>query len=83
MPVGDEWSIASSTTDPTPVHSTTTSGRGQASSSKALYLHDQDEIEIECDGPTALQVDGEDLGDAVSVRFEAERDALRVLLGDT
>ena len=41
-----------------------------------------DEVEIECDGLTALQADGEDLGDVVTARFEAERDALRVLVGD-
>jgi len=58
-------------------------GRGQVSSPRALYLHDVDEVEVECDVPTALQADGEDLGDVVSVRFEAERDALRVLVGDT
>jgi diacylglycerol kinase family enzyme len=58
-------------------------GRGQVSSAHALYLHDMDEIEIECDAPTPLQVDGEDLGDVTTARFEAERDALRVLLGDT
>lgn len=58
-------------------------GRGQATSSRVLYLHDVDEVEIECDVPTALQADGEDLGDVLSVRFEAERDALRVLVGDT
>jgi diacylglycerol kinase family enzyme len=59
------------------------SGRGQVSSPRAIYLHDRDEIEIECDGPTPLQVDGEDLGDVVTARFEAERDALRVVVGDT
>jgi diacylglycerol kinase family enzyme len=58
-------------------------GRGQASSPRVLYLHDVDEVEIECDAPTPLQADGEDLGDVLSVRFEAERDALRVLVGDT
>ena len=57
-------------------------GRGQTSSPRVLYLHDVDEVEIECDGPTALQADGEDLGDVVTARFEAERDALRVLVGD-
>jgi diacylglycerol kinase family enzyme len=45
-------------------------------------MHDIDAVEVECDVPTPLQADGEDLGDAVSVRFEAERDALRVLVGD-
>jgi diacylglycerol kinase family enzyme len=58
-------------------------GRGQVSSARAIYLHDRDEIEVECDRPTPLQVDGEDLGDVLSARFEAERDALRVLVGDT
>lgn len=58
-------------------------GRGQVRSDRALYLHDLDELEIECDAPAPLQVDGEDLGDVGSARFEAERDALRVLVGDT
>ncbi|HSE80755.1 MAG TPA: diacylglycerol kinase family protein [Gaiellaceae bacterium] len=58
-------------------------GRGQVSSSRALYLHDLDELEIECDSPLPLQVDGEDLGDVDAARFEAEREALRVLVGDT
>ncbi len=44
-----------------------------------LTIHDADSIEIECDGPTPLQVDGEDLGDVTAARFEAERDALRVV----
>jgi len=57
-------------------------GRGQTTSPHVLYLHDLDAIEIECDVPTPLQADGEDLGDVVSARFEAERDALRVLVGD-
>ncbi len=58
-------------------------GRGQVSSSHSLYLHDLDEIEIECDAPMPLQVDGEDLGDVDAAHFDAERDALRVLVGDT
>ena len=58
-------------------------GRGQVSSPRALYLHDVDALEVECDLPTPLQADGEDLGDVVSARFEAERDALRVVVGDT
>lgn len=57
-------------------------GRGQTSSPHVLYLHDLDEVEVECDLPTPLQADGEDLGDVVSARFEVERDALRVLVGD-
>ncbi len=35
---------------------------------------------VECDGPTPLQADGEDLGDVTAVTFRAERDALRVLV---
>ncbi len=58
-------------------------GRGQARSAHALYLHDCDEIEIECDAPLPLQVDGEDLGDVDAAHFEAERSALRVVVGDT
>ena len=57
-------------------------GRGQVSSPHALYLHDLDEIQIECDVPLPLQVDGEDLGDVDAAHFEAERDALTVLVGD-
>jgi diacylglycerol kinase family enzyme len=57
-------------------------GRGQTASPRVLYLHDVDAVEVECDAPTPLQADGEDLGDVVTVRFEAERDALRVVVGD-
>lgn len=56
-------------------------GRGQRTSPHVLYLHDVDEVRIECDEPTPLQADGEDLGDVVDVHFEAERDALTVLVG--
>ena len=52
---------------------------GQIRSRDVITLHDADAIEVECDGPTPLQVDGEDLGDVTRARFEAERDALRVL----
>jgi diacylglycerol kinase family enzyme len=58
-----------------------TRGRGQTSSPHVLYLHDLDEARIECDVPTPLQVDGEDLGDVTEAHFEAERDALTVLVG--
>jgi diacylglycerol kinase family enzyme len=58
-------------------------GRGQVGSPRTLYLHDLDEVEIQCDIATPLQADGEDLGDVTSARFEAERDALRVLVRDT
>jgi diacylglycerol kinase family enzyme len=56
-------------------------GRGQTTSPHVLYLHDMDEVRIECDGPTPLQADGEDLGDVSDAHFEAERDALTVLVG--
>jgi diacylglycerol kinase family enzyme len=58
-------------------------GRGQTAAADVVYLHDVDEVEVECDRPTPLQADGEDLGDVVSARFESERDALTVLVGDT
>ena len=45
-----------------------------------LYVHDADEIRVECDAPTPLQVDGEDLGDVTDVVFEAERSALDVVV---
>ncbi len=55
-------------------------GRGQERSRHVLYVHDADELQIVCDEPTPLQVDGEDLGDVTEATFEAERDALRVLV---
>jgi diacylglycerol kinase family enzyme len=45
-----------------------------------IHLHDADDIRLECDGPTPLQVDGEDLGDVTDVSFEAERAALSVVV---
>lgn len=42
--------------------------------------HDLDRIEVRCDRPRPLQTDGEDLGDVETVVFEAERDALSVLV---
>jgi diacylglycerol kinase family enzyme len=56
-------------------------GRGQVTSPHVLYVHDADEIRVECDAPTPLQVDGEDLGDVSEAHFEAERDALDVVVG--
>lgn len=46
-----------------------------------IHVHDADEIRIECDGPTPLQADGEDLGDVTDVHFETERGVLNVLVG--
>jgi diacylglycerol kinase family enzyme len=45
-----------------------------------LRAHDVDELLVECDGPTPLQADGEDLGDVTAAAFRAERGALRVLV---
>ena len=45
-----------------------------------VELHDQDRIEIRCDGPLPLQLDGEDVGDVTEVVFEAERNAVTVLV---
>ena len=55
-------------------------GRGQAEARDVLYGHDLDRIEIVCDRPLPLQADGEDLGDVQEVAFEAERDAIAVLI---
>ena len=55
-------------------------GRGQTTSKDVIYAHDLDELEAVCDRPTALQVDGEDLGDVREVVLEAERDAVVVLV---
>jgi len=54
--------------------------RGRRREGDVLYAHDVDRIEIACDAPTPLQVDGEDLGDVEHVVFEAERDAVSVLV---
>jgi len=42
--------------------------------------HDLDRIEVVCDGPLPLHEDGEDLGDAERALFQAERDAVAVLV---
>ena len=55
-------------------------GRGQSSAGDVVYGHDLDRIEVVCDGPMPLQADGEDLGDATSAIFEAERGAAVVLV---
>ena len=55
------------------------SGRGHERARDLLTAHDRDRIEIRCDAPTPLQVDGEDLGDVVTVELEAERDVVTVL----
>jgi diacylglycerol kinase family enzyme len=55
-------------------------GRGQADARDIRYGHDLDRIEVTCDRPLPLQADGEDLGDADHVVFEAERSAVSVLI---
>lgn len=54
-------------------------GRGLAGLPGTLAGHDVDRIEVVCDRPSALQADGEDLGDVQEVTFECERDAVSVL----
>jgi diacylglycerol kinase family enzyme len=45
-----------------------------------LTGHDLEAFRVICDGPMPLQADGEDLGDVTQAVFEAERDALTVLI---
>ena len=55
-------------------------GRALAGLPGASGLHDVDEIRVTCDEPLPLQADGEDLGDVSEAVFEAERDAISVLV---
>ncbi|MDQ2980853.1 MAG: hypothetical protein M3R26_00815 [Actinomycetota bacterium] len=55
-------------------------GRGQVGAADVLYGHDLDRIEVVCDSPLPVQADGEDLGDATTIVFEAERGAVEVLV---
>ena len=54
--------------------------RGAAGARGVLYAHDLDRVRVVCDGPMPLQADGEDLGDVEEALFEAERDAVTVLV---
>ena len=56
------------------------SGRGLAGAPGAISAHDVDRIEVVCDRPRPLQTDGEDLGDVEGAVFEAERDAVSLLV---
>lgn len=47
---------------------------------RALASRDVDRIVVRCDRPLALQVDGEDAGDVEEAVYEAERDAVTVLV---
>lgn len=55
-------------------------GRGQTGDAGIRYGHDLDRIEARCDRPLPLQADGEDLGDVETAVFEAERNAVDVLI---
>ena len=54
------------------------SGRGL--DRRFIREHDLDRVEIRCDVPLPLHADGEDLGDVQHAVFEAERDAVSVLV---
>ena len=54
--------------------------RGRGNPPGLLLRHDVDRLEVRCDRPLALQADGEDLGDVEHAVFEAERDAVSVLV---
>ena len=54
--------------------------RGHPRAAEVLVGHDLDRIEIRCDSPLPLHADGEDLGDVEQAVFEAERDAVLVLV---
>jgi diacylglycerol kinase family enzyme len=53
---------------------------GRVRTGPYLYGHDLDRVEIFCDRPLPLHVDGEDLGDVDHAVFEAEREAVSVLV---
>ena len=55
-------------------------GRGKLDARRVLTVHDVDRLEVRCDRPLPLQADGEDLGDVETAVFEAERDAVSVLV---
>jgi diacylglycerol kinase family enzyme len=54
--------------------------RGSGLKAAALAAHDLDRIVVRCDAPLPLQVDGEDAGDVLEAVYEAERDAVSVLV---
>jgi hypothetical protein len=47
---------------------------------KTLAARDLDRIVVRCDEPLPLQVDGEDAGDVLEALYEAELDAVTVLV---
>jgi diacylglycerol kinase family enzyme len=56
-------------------------GLGLAGAAGVLAVHDADRLRVTCDEPLPLEADGEDLGDVTEAVFEAERDAVEVLVG--
>jgi diacylglycerol kinase family enzyme len=56
-------------------------GRGLEGARGVHTLHDADLVRVRCDEPMPLEADGEDLGDVTEAVFEAERDAVSVLVG--
>jgi diacylglycerol kinase family enzyme len=54
--------------------------RDPARAPNLVYAHDADRLEVVCDRPLPLEADGEDLGDVDHVVFEAERNAVTVLV---
>jgi diacylglycerol kinase family enzyme len=55
-------------------------GRGLVGLPGVLSAHDIDSVRVVCGEPLPLQADGEDLGDVTEAVFEAERDAVDVLV---
>ncbi|MBA2643528.1 MAG: hypothetical protein H0U82_11475 [Actinobacteria bacterium] len=56
------------------------SGGDPAKARGLVHAHDADRLEVACDRPLPLHADGEDLGDVEHAVFEAERDAVTVLV---
>jgi len=55
-------------------------GHGLEDRERTLHARDLDRLVVRCDRPLPLQVDGEDAGDVSEVVYEAERDAVTVLV---
>jgi diacylglycerol kinase family enzyme len=54
--------------------------RGTRDQTRIWRGHDLDRLVVHCDTPLPLQSDGEDLGDVDQAVFEAQRDAIAVLI---
>lgn len=55
-------------------------GHGLEGRDDVLWARDLDRLVVLCDRPLPLQIDGEDTGDVEEVVYEAERDAVTVLV---